>query len=135
MNAEKHSYELSGLSVNLDKLLYRHAPETSHQGKPHLFVYFITIRNDSAYTIQLLGRKWVMTGASGEIAVIEGEKIVGHTPVLKPGEHFSYNSFHLTSEDCTATGAFHGMDMRGDRVFVRIPQFCMSIPEEYRDID
>lgn len=127
--------ELAGLSVNLDKLLYRHTPKAAAEGKPHLFVYFITIHNNSFFTIKLLGRKWVMTGASGEITVVEGEKIVGHTPVLRPGEHFSYNSFHLTSEDCTAEGSFHGSDMRGDRIFVRIPQFRMNIPEEYRDID
>ena len=29
--------------------------------------------------------------------VVEGDGVVGQTPVLEPGEDFSYNSYHVTA--------------------------------------
>ena len=44
---------------------------------------------------------------------LEGDKIVGETPRLAPGEHWSYNSQMLTGDDARATGSFHGIDETG----------------------
>ena len=127
------SLELPGLSVTLDRLEYRaggvHAPPDT----PHVFVYFLTIWNRSDRRVLLLGRKWIVIDASGNRLVVEGDKIVGHTPDLAPGDHFSYNSFHLTAGDARAEGSFHGLDADGRRVHVRIPPFIMQVPEDGDD--
>jgi ApaG protein len=96
--------------------------------QPHAFVYFITIQNSSDHTVTLLGRKWVVEHADGSQLVIEGDKIVGETPRLAPGEQFSYNSYHVTGCDATARGSFHGIDEQGRRIHVLLPAFAMTIP-------
>ena len=122
------STELPGLTARLDKLHYHHGGATLPADQPHAFVYFITITNGSEHTVTLLGRKWVVDHADGSHLVIEGDKIVGETPRLAPGEQFSYNSYHVTGCDATAQGSFHGVDELGRRVHVLLPPFTMSIP-------
>ena len=123
------SHELSGLRVELDKLIYRHGGEQLPPDRPHAFIYYLTIRNDSKHTVTLLGRKWVVEHSDGTQLVVEGDKIVGETPCLVPGAHFSYNSYHVTSSNARAHGSFHGLDENGRRIFVRIPPFSLSIPK------
>jgi len=124
MNAPSH--ELPGLRVTVDRVVH-HTDAGLPAERPHAFIYFITIANASDRTVRLLGRKWIIReGASVE--VVEGDGIVGETPVLAPGGTFSYNSYHLAAGECTAHGAFHGVD-DGDRpVCVRIPLFTMTPP-------
>ena len=122
------SCELPGLTARLDKLHYHDGGASLPADQPHAFVYFITIKNGSDHTDTLLGRKWVVEHADGSQLVIEGDKIVGETPRLAPGEQFSYNSYHVTGCDATARGSFHGVDEQGRRVHVLLPAFTMAIP-------
>ena len=122
------STELPGLTARLDKLHYHFGGATLPADQPHAFVYFITITNGSDRTVTLLGRKWVVEHADGSHLVIEGDKIVGETPRLAPGEQFSYNSYHVTGCNATAHGSFHGVDEAGQRVHVLLPAFTMTIP-------
>ena len=120
------SQELPGLTAHLDKLCYHHASLPAE--KPHAFVYFITIRNQSEHTVTLLGRKWIVIHADGSRLVVEGDKIVGETPRLTPGEQFSYNSYHVSDQDGSAHGSFHGVDETGRKVHVILPPFDLKIP-------
>ena len=99
------SCELPGLTARLDKLCYHHGGASLPPDKPHAFVYHITISNASERVVTLLGRKWVVLHADGTRLVVEGDKIVGETPRLAPGEQFSYNSYHVTGLDASGTGA------------------------------
>jgi len=122
--------ELAGLSVRLDNLVYGHGGMQLPPDKPHAFVYFLTICNESDRTVTMLGRKWVIENADGTRLVVEGDKIVGETPTLAPGEQFSYNSYHVGAGDARAYGSFHGLDDGGRRIFVRIPAFEMIVPRD-----
>jgi ApaG protein len=122
------SRELPGLTASLDKLCYHHGGASLPADKPHAFVYFVTIHNASEHTVTLLGRKWVVQHADGTRLVIEGDKIVGETPRLGPGEQFSYNSYHVTGCDSSAHGSFHGVDDQGNRIHVILAPFEMNIP-------
>ena len=122
--------ELPGLTTRLDKLVYQPAMETPPD-RPHCFVYFITIENQSDTTITIRGRKWVVTTELGRVTVVEGEGVVGQTPVLAPGEEFSYNSFHLLdTRSGQAEGRFFGTDENGRGVVARLSTFRMSVPAE-----
>jgi len=123
------SSEVPGLTAHLDRLVYHHGGLCLPEGKPHAFVYFVTIRNTSDRTITLLGRKWVLEHADGTRFVLEGDRIVGETPRLAPGEHFSYNSYHVTGCNARATGTFHGVDEFGRRIHVPLAPFDLTIPE------
>src|SRR5471032_2348288 len=120
------SQELPGLVARLDKLSYHHGGASLPADKPHAFVYFITIQNGSDRTVTLLGRKWVILHADGTRLVIEGDRIVGETPRLAPGEQFSYNSYHVSGCDARAEGSFHGVDDLGRKIHLLLPSFEMT---------
>ena len=119
--------ELEGLRATIDRVVFMphlDAPDD----RPYPFVYFITIHNDSPETVQIKGRKWVVTDAEDHRIVVEGDGVVGEFPHLETGEQFSYNSYHVIASDSIAEGAFFGMTDAGERVFTRIPPFEMRVP-------
>ena len=69
------------------------------------FSYTITIRNDGNVTGQLVARHWVITDSSGRVEEVRGLAVVGHQPVLKPGEQFEYTSWTRIG---TPRGRMHG---------------------------
>lgn len=122
------SLELPGLRVTVEKVVHHRSPDFPAE-TPHAFVYFLAIANLSDRTVTLRGRKWIIRRAAGPTEVVEGDGIVGQTPVLRPGEVFRYNSYHLTDGGpVTASGAFHGEDESGRPVHTRIPEIPMTAP-------
>jgi ApaG protein len=69
------------------------------------FAYTITIRNTGSVTGQLVARHWVITDSSGRVEEVRGLAVVGHQPVLKPGEQFEYTSW---TRIATPRGRMHG---------------------------
>tara|TARA_A200000113_G_scaffold188609_1_gene176399 strand:- start:1447 stop:1863 length:417 start_codon:yes stop_codon:yes gene_type:complete len=125
-----NSTELEGLQATLDKLVH-HREKSKVKGlNLHAFIYFITIRNLSDRSVTLKGRKWVLSNDDGTTTVVEGEKIVGETPVIPSGESFSYNSYHVTHLAATASGSFHGVDEYAEKIHVRLSPFRLEIPED-----
>jgi len=127
-NAENPE-ELSGLQVKIDRVVYMPDAETPPD-RPHAFAYFITIQNDSYETVTIRGRKWVIKNDEGEVTAVEGDGVVGEFPQLEPGEHFSYNSYHINNTmACWAEGAYLAVTEDGRKVITRIPRFEMRVPE------
>lgn len=120
--------EFESLRVKVDDVVYMPSLDAP-QDKPHPFVYFISIHNDSPMPVTIKGRKWVVKEDSGEIVVVEGDGVIGQTPTIQPGEHFSYNSYHVVSRNAEATGAFFGETATGEWIFTRIPEFRLVVPE------
>ena len=67
--------------------------QSSAADKVYAFAYTITIRNTGTVTAQLVARHWVITDAEGQVDEVRGLAVVGHQPVLKPGEQFEYSSW------------------------------------------
>ena len=119
--------ELPGLHVTVDRVVHERNAQTPPD-RPHCFVYFITIHNDSDVTVTIKGRKWVVRNERGEVTAVEGDGVVGQFPKIKPGDTFSYNSFHLNdTATAVAEGSYIGMDERGRKVLTRIPKFEMRV--------
>jgi len=129
VSAAEKILELPGLRVTVDRVVYQ--PDAlAPPDRPHCFVYYITIHNDSNATVTIKGRKWVVTNESGEVTAVEGEGVVGQLPRMEPGEKFSYNSFHLLdTRSAVAEGSYLGIDAKGRKVLTRIPRFEMVVPE------
>jgi ApaG protein len=128
-----HSSQLlEGLSVTLDNLKYYYGGPNTPSNMPHVFVYYLTIANNSDRRVKLLGRKWIISTEDGEKLVIEGDKIVGEEPDLSPGDSFSYNSCHVSATDSSALGSFHGLDEHRNRIHTLIPRFAMRISDQSR---
>ena len=120
--------EIEVFCVRVDDVIYMPSLDAP-QDKPHPFVYFITIQNKSTESVRILGRKWVMREQGGEVTVIEGDGVVGQSPMLEPGEDFSYNSYHITAENAEVTGSFFGATSAGQKVRVTIPPFKLQLPD------
>jgi ApaG protein len=131
---KEESIELDGLHASLDKLVHHKEKSTVKGINLHAFIYFITIRNLSDRRVTLLGRKWILANNDGTTTVVEGDKIVGETPIINPGETFSYNSYHVTHLSAEASGSFHGFDEFNKKIHVKISPFRLDIPDE-KDIE
>ena len=59
----------------------------------YAFSYTVTIVNSGDVAAQLIGRHWVITDATGHTEEVRGLGVVGHQPMLKPGEKFEYTSW------------------------------------------
>ena len=127
MKDKTEFFEPPGLHVTVDRVLYQPEAETPAD-RPHCFVYFISIHNDTEQPITIKGRKWVVTNDRGEITAVEGDGVVGEFPTIAPGDKFSYNSYHLLdASSAVAQGSYIGVDATGRRVLVRIPPFKMVV--------
>jgi ApaG protein len=57
------------------------------------FAYTITIRNSGDVAAQLVARHWIITDNAGHTEEVRGLAVVGHQPLLQPGEQFEYTSW------------------------------------------
>ncbi len=91
------------------------------------FSYTITITNTGEVPAQLISRRWLITDANGQLEEVKGLGVVGHQPLLRPGESFQYSSGCRLR---TATGSMHGhyffVAEDGERFEVEIPAFVLS---------
>jgi ApaG protein len=96
----------------------------------YFFVYFITIENKGDTSVQLLKRHWDISDSNSEKRTVEGEGVVGETPVIEPGEKFEYNSgCNLMTEIGTMSGFYTMQRLVDNQLFnVTIPKFDMVVP-------
>ena len=91
------------------------------------FSYTVTITNTGQVTAQLISRHWEIVDANGHVEEVKGLGVVGHQPLLKPGESFQYSS---GSRLRTPTGAMHGtyffVAEDGERFEALIPMFVLD---------
>jgi ApaG protein len=120
--------ENTDIQIKVDDVVYMPSLDAPPE-KPHSFVYFISIFNNSSEPVTIRGRKWVLRQDDGEVTVVEGEGVVGQTPQIEPGGHFSYNSYHVIGINTTVSGAFFGEGSNGEWIFARIPDFRLDVPK------
>jgi ApaG protein len=96
----------------------------------YFFVYFITIKNKSSFKVQLLTRHWDIFDSTGDKRVVEGEGVVGETPILEPGQKFEYNSgCNLVSDIGYMKGFYTLVKLATNEEFkVEIPKFDLIVP-------
>lgn len=119
--------QIEGVRVVVDDLVYMPSLP-SPPDKPHPYVYFVTIYNDSDQEIQVLGRKWVVEEEGHGCLVVEGDGVVGAMPILPPGDKFTYNSYHVIAHRAEVEGAFYGKTDTGEAFSVAIPSFTLETP-------
>lgn len=106
----------------------RHLPEQSDpQNGQHAFAYTVTIRNSGDVTGQLIARHWVITDTNGQVQEVRGLAVVGHQPLLKPGETFEYTSWtRLETPQGTMRGTFFCMTADAHGFEAPIPTFVLT---------
>lgn len=95
----------------------------------YVFSYTITITNTGSVPAQLISRHWKILDANDHRQEVSGLGVVGHQPLLKPGERFEYSSGTVMA---TPTGAMRGeyffVAEDGTRFEVPIPEFSLAVP-------
>ena len=91
------------------------------------FAYTITITNTGEVPAQLISRHWIITDALGETEEVKGLGVVGHQPLLKPGEAFQYTSgCRLRTTSGSMQGRYYCVAEDGERFDVEIPAFMLD---------
>ena len=91
------------------------------------FAYTITITNSGEIPAQLISRHWIITNELGEIEEVKGLGVVGHQPLLKPGESFEYTSgCRLRTASGSMKGSYFCVAEDGERFEVEIPEFVLD---------
>lgn len=84
----------------------QYLPEQSSAAEQaYAFAYTVTIRNTGTVAAQVIARHWVITDGAGQVEEVRGLAVVGHQPLLKPGEQFEYSSW---TRIATPRGRMHG---------------------------
>jgi ApaG protein len=106
----------------------QYLPEQSAPAQDiYSFAYTITITNTGEVTSQLISRHWVIANALGELEEVKGLGVVGHQPLLKPGEAFQYTSgCRLRTPSGTMHGSYFCVAEDGERFEVEIPVFALD---------
>ena len=103
----------------------RSSPEESY----FFFAYTVRILNEGPETAQLWSRRWLITDGDGNQEVVEGPGVVGHQPVLAPGESFEYTSFcPLPTPVGAMEGTYRMIVTDGEDFEARIAPFTLATP-------
>jgi ApaG protein len=96
---------------------------------PFAFAYTVTIRNTGDVAAQLVARHWVITDAAGQVEEVRGLAVVGHQPLLKPGEQFEYASWmRLGTPHGQMRGTFYCMTEDAHPFDATVPPFELVFP-------
>ena len=86
------------------------ADQSAPDDHVYTFSYTITVTHVGKVPAQLIARHWIIHDASGHRQEVKGLGVVGHQPVLKPGESFEYTSWtKLDTPHGTMRGTFFCM--------------------------
>jgi ApaG protein len=93
------------------------------------WVYHIRIENNREGTIQLLTRHWRISDSRGTVNLVDGEGVVGETPILPPGGTHDYVSgCELTTRQGSMEGHYTFAREDGSLFRVAIPFFPLAAP-------
>jgi ApaG protein len=94
-----------------------------------VFAYSITIRNTGQVAAQLISRHWVIKDANDQMEEVKGLGVVGHQPLLQPGEQFEYTSgTSLKTPQGSMSGTYFCVAEDGTKFDAAIPEFVLSLP-------
>ncbi len=107
----------------------RHLPEQSDPKEQlYAFAYTVTIRNTGDITAQLIARHWIVTDSQDHRDDVRGLAVVGHQPVLKPGEHFEYTSWtRIATPHGTMRGTFLCVTDAAEPFDAPVPEFGLTL--------
>ena len=101
--------------------------QSSPQDGLFAFSYTVLIHNSGNMATQLISRTWHINDAEGLHEKVKGLGVVGHQPLLQPGESFEYTSgTRLRTPTGTMHGSFFCVAVDGEKFEVDIPMFVLD---------
>ena len=103
--------------------------QSDPQAGIYAFAYTITITNTGAVPSQLISRHWVIEDGNGHTQEVNGLGVVGHQPLIRPGQSFEYSSgSQLETPSGRMRGAYFFVAEDGTRFEAQIPAFELLMP-------
>ena len=82
-----------------------------------------------AIEVRVETRHWIITDADGAVQEVRGLGVVGHQPLLKPGQSFEYTSgCALATPVGTMKGSYQMTADDGVQFEAEISEFVLSMP-------
>lgn len=105
------------------------ADQSDPENDRYVFAYTITVRNIGSVPAQLISRHWIITDATDGVQEVRGLGVVGHQPLLKPGESFEYTSgCAIATPVGTMKGSYQMVAEDGTQFEAEIPEFTLAVP-------
>ena len=110
----------------------QYLPDQSAPGElVYGFSYTVTLTNSGEVPAQLISRHWIISDANGHTEEVKGLGVVGHQPLLKPGQSFQYTSgSRLRTSSGTMHGSYFCVAEDGARFEVPIPPFLLEARQD-----
>ena len=122
--AEAKNYEIE-ISVQTQYV----TEESDVSAGRFVFAYSINIRNTGTVSAQLISRHWIITDAEGDVQEVRGLGVIGHQPLLAPGQSFEYSSgCVLATPVGTMKGSYQMTAEDGKQFDAPIGEFVLSTP-------
>ena len=96
----------------------------------YAFSYEITIENLSTDIVQLQTRHWEILDSLNSTETVDGEGVVGQTPIITPGDKYVYSSGCMLHSTIGAMKGFYTMlnFTTSENFEVQIPTFKLNVP-------
>jgi ApaG protein len=93
----------------------------------YAFSYTITIENSGDISAQVIGRHWQITDMRGHVQQVDGLAIVGHQPLLSPGQRYTYSSWaQLATPQGSMKGRFLCATEAAEVFYAEVPEFLLA---------
>lgn len=109
----------------------RYLPEQSSPADSvYAFAYTVRVVNTGDVLAQLVARRWLIEDASGRREEVRGLAVVGHQPLLRPGETFEYTSWvQLAAPHGHMAGTYYCMSEDAQAFEAEVPRFELAQPQ------
>lgn len=122
--AESKKYEIS-VTAQMQYL----ADQSDPQEGRYVFAYTITLVNTGTIAAQLISRHWIIRDADEHVQEVRGLGVVGHQPLLQPGEQFEYTSGCILATPVgTLCGSYQMVAEDGTAFDAPIAEFVLTMP-------
>jgi len=93
------------------------------------FSYAVEITNLRDEPVRLTRRHWVIADAAGREEIVDGEGVIGQTPLLAPGKSFSYTSWAMLRTPYGSMRGHYTMERPDGETFeATIAEFALVQP-------
>ena len=112
------------------------ADQSSPEEGYYFWSYAIEIANEGKVPVQLKTRFWRITDSVGRTEEVRGPGVVGQTPLIDPGQSFTYTSgCPLSTPSGIMVGSYQ-MSGDGGRLFdVAVPPFSLDSPFTVKSVN
>lgn len=101
--------------------------QTAPAESQYTFSYTITITNTGDVAAQLIARHWLIVDARGDEQKVDGLAVVGHQPLLQPGESFQYSSWaQITTPQGSMRGRYLCVTDGAEIFYAEVPEFLLA---------